>query len=89
MKKLLKLGKTVITPEALEKLHRGDVFTALFRHASGDWGELELEDRNANAVAVCKDARVVSVYRDRNRTEFWIITEADRSATTVLLPNCY
>ena len=60
------------------------------RHAAGDWGELDSEDQAANGWAVVfGDERLLSAYRLADTTRIWVITEADRSATTVLLPEEY
>lgn len=83
------LGATVITPTALEELSSTAIREALERHAQGDWGEVCQEDREANERALCQGLRLLSVYHNGNGTKFWIITEADRSATTVLLPSDY
>lgn len=83
------LGQTVITPNAAASVEHADVLSALRRHASGDWGELGEEDRAANDRALVEGARLLSAYRARNGTRFWIITEADRSVTTILLPEDY
>lgn len=68
--------------------HR-DIIAALRRHLACDWGELDADDKAANNRALLDDARLLSSYRGANGTKFWIITEADRSATTVLLPSDY
>ena len=83
------LGQTVITSNAKETLHLEDVQTAIGRHVGGDWGECCPEDVQCNDEALQEGARLLSVYRDRSGTKFWIITEWDRSATTVLLPEDY
>jgi hypothetical protein len=83
------LGQTVITPGALETLDPADVSAALQRHAGGDWGEVDEHDRKENEFALTRHLRLFSVYRDRSGTKFWIITEADRSVTTILLPSEY
>lgn len=83
------LGHTVITPNARDSLHPEDVLLALSRHAAGDWGDVGDEDRAENEGAVGKELRLFSVYHDRAGIKFWVITEADRSATTVLLPEDY
>ena len=83
------LGQTVITPGAIEMLHPDDVRAAIGRHAAGDWGELGEHDREENELSLREGYRLLSAYRDRRGTKFWIITEADRSATTVLLPEEY
>ncbi len=83
------LGRTVITRNALGVLHSEDVTTAISRHASGDWGELDEHDRKKNELSLVQGFRLLSVYRDRSDRKFYIITEADRSVTTVLLPEDY
>ena len=84
-------GRTVITPGALDALakaeqHPGDFFK---RHLSGDWGELCDEDITANEQALVSGLRLLSAYRTSRGQRIWIITEADRSATTILLPEEY
>ena len=83
------LGRVVATPNALAAICREDMETALARHAAGDWGEVGPEDWQENELSLKEGFRLFSVYRDRNGVKFWIITEADRSATTVLLPEDY
>ena len=78
----------VITPNALEKLNSDDVLNALNRHVVGDWGDLEDEDRQTNDEALQSGCRLLSAYRS-DSTKFWIITEASREVTTVLLPEDY
>ncbi|MBA4062577.1 MAG: hypothetical protein C0501_02500 [Isosphaera sp.] len=82
------LGQTVITANASLRLATEEVLTALKRHASGDWGDLCPEDSLANDEALQHGGRLFSAY-GQGDSRFWIITEADRSATTVLLPNDY
>lgn len=83
------LGRTMITPGAKDTLHPEDVLRCLRRHASGDWGECVPDDWAENDFALDKYLRIFSVYRDSAGIKFWIITEADRSATTILLPSEY
>ena len=83
------LGRTVATPAALAAVSPLDIAAALRRHASGDWGEVDPDDRAANDAAVRSGERLLSVYRSATGTTFWVLTEADRSATTVLLPDDY
>ena len=59
------------------------------QHQSGAWGELDAEDRQTNDQALVEGMRILSAYVAANGTKFWIITEADRSVTTVLLPEDY
>ena len=84
-----RLGQTVITRSAQESLNTFDVLIALRRHAAGDWGEVCPADKAENDLSLREGFRLLSAYTDRNGTKFWIITEADRSATTVLLPKDY
>jgi len=83
------LGTTCITPTALNLHHEEDVQSALQRHAVGDWGDVCRADWAENELSLDQGFRLLSVYLDRNRRKFWIITEADRSATTILLPEDY
>jgi hypothetical protein len=83
------LGAVVMTPAAMESLNAEDVAAAIERHAQGDWGDCGPEDRQENEFSLRIRLRLLSVYHDRSGTKFWIITEADRSATTVLLPDDY
>ena len=83
------LGRTVITRGALNALEDEDVHTGIARHASGDWGDVCPEDQQANDDALKVGARLLSAYHTGSGQKFWIITEADRSATTVLLPEEY
>ena len=83
------LGRVVITTAAQEELDSADVSAALGRHARGDWGDLDRADIKQNEVALREGERLFSLYRDRHETRFYIITEADRRATTVLLPDDY
>ena len=86
---LFRLGRIVATPNALEELSQQDVLSAIKRHQAGDWGELDEHDRQANDRALTDGTRLFSVYRSVSGMRFWVITEADRSATTVLLPEDY
>ena len=83
------LGRIVATPAALAQLTSEEITLALLRHHSGDWGDLDSEDKAANDRALVNRTQILSAYRAANGTRFWIITEADRSATTVLLPEDY
>jgi len=83
------LGRLLITPHAQQELISEDVMKALGRHLSGDWGDVGREDWQENELSLREGFRLFSVYHDGNDTKFWIITEADRSATTVLLPDDY
>jgi hypothetical protein len=83
------LGQIVITPTAQKALSQSDVNTALARHLNGDWGDVDEHDRKENELSLTQSLRLFSVYHAANGTKFWIITEADRSATTILLPEDY
>lgn len=82
------LGQLAVTGNASLRLSTEEVLTALRRHASGDWGDLCPEDTLANDDALEQGGRLFSAY-GQGETRFWIITEADRSVTTVLLPEDY
>ena len=86
---LFRLGHIVATPNALAHLSQNEVLSGIQRHQAGDWGNLCEEDRRENEVSLEKGFRLLSVYHASNGTKFWIITEADRSVTTVLLPQDY
>lgn len=83
------LGRLVSTPGALGAIPTAELQAALLRHSRGDWGEVGHEDWEENEIALREGFRLFSVYRTNDGTKFWIITEADRSATTVLLPEEY
>ncbi len=83
------LGDIVITANARQTLHPNEVERALTRHAAGDWGNLCDEDRRENEQALQEGRRLFSAYQADDGSKFWIITEADRSVTTVLLPLDY
>ena len=83
------LGRIVATPAALGAVSQPDLVAALRRHAVGDWGDLTPDDRAANDDALRSGERLLSVYQSATGTTFWVLTEADRSATTVLLPDDY
>jgi hypothetical protein len=83
------LGRMVITPNSLDQLTPADIQRGLHRHQAGDWGELDEHDREENETALRTGLRLFSVYRATNGVTFWIITEADRSATTLLMPEDY
>jgi len=82
-------GAIVATPAALGVVSQDEILTALKRHLRGDWGELDRHDWNANNRALVDGTRLLSAYDTSEGERFWIITEADRSVTTVLLPGDY
>jgi hypothetical protein len=85
------LGLATITPGALEVLGRLEVSPSelLERHASGDWGEVPSEDARENEFALERGFRVMSNYLLSGGIRVWVITEADRSSTCILLPSEY
>lgn len=83
------LTGTHVTRDAINTLQESDVMRALFRHASGDWGECSPEDWAANDAAIPERGRLLSVYRDSCGVTFWIITDPGWCTTTVLLPDDY
>ena len=89
MEALFPMGQCVITANAKDTLHPEDVKLSLDRHGRGDWGELCQHDWKENEVALNEGLRLFSRYKDRGGTYFYIITEHDRSVTTVLLPDDY
>jgi hypothetical protein len=87
---LFPLGKTLSTPAARDELNELNYspLDLLRRHMSGDWTEMAVEDQQSNHEAVTNGSRVFSAYIIQG-TKFWVITEADRSSTTILLPSEY
>lgn len=85
------LGQVVATPGALDALIEAGhtPFEFLDRHVCGDWGELPPEDETANEQALLIGARLFSAYNLNDGARLWVITEHDRSATTLLLPTEY
>lgn len=85
------LGQTVITPGAEEALQIAGQTAIEFlrRHMSGDWGDLSDEDVKENELSLEQGFRLLSRYQTTKGERLWIITEADRSATTILLPSEY
>jgi len=84
-----RLGRIVSTPNALSQLTKDDILIGIRRHQAGDWGDVSAQDREANDRALVHRTRLLSAYHAANGTKFWLITDADRSATTVLLPEDY
>lgn len=85
----LSTGQLFLTRGALNSLNYDDILSALARHADGDWGNVDPEDWKQNDWSATNGERILSSYSDRNKVKFWIITERDRSVTTVLLPEEY
>ena len=91
---LFPLGQLVATPGALDRMEQHGISGAVLirRHVSGDWGDIHPDDRGLNEEALRDGARIFSVYgKDDGQTDYrlWAITEADRSATTILRPEDY
>jgi len=85
------LGQIVATPNAIQALeaHNIQPQTLIERHARGDWGELSPEDAHANEIALQQGDRLLSSYAIAPEIKIWLITEADRSSTALLLPTDY
>lgn len=85
------LGMIVSTPAALEALRKSgdDPGRFLTRHRQKDWGVVSADDKKANDDAMENGDRILSAYLLRNNVKIWIITEGDRSVTTILLPEEY
>ena len=89
---LFELGRVVATTDAIEAMTENniDVSDLLIRHVGGDWGMLSNEDRMENEQSVKNGWRILSSYTiNKSGDKVWIITEADRSSTCVLLPKDY
>lgn len=87
--KSVPLGRVVATPGALGVIPPLELLQALDRHQRGDWGEVCADDWEENELSYEKGFRILSAYRTSTEVRFWIITEADRSSTTILLPEEY
>lgn len=88
---LFPLGQIVATPAALDATLGNSfaTFKALLeRHGSGDWGDIDSEDKGQNELALKNGSRIFSVYKVGPKT-FWVITESSREITTILLPEDY
>jgi hypothetical protein len=85
------LGQVVATPGALAALERNGQSPMDFiaQHAAGNWGEVDIEDWAENELSLREGFRLLSAYSLKDGEKLWIITEADRSATTLLLPSEY
>lgn len=88
---LFDFGKAVMTPGAQDALMdaRQSPITFIIRHVTGDWGDVCTSDATANTRALTEGSRVLSVYTLSTQVSIWVITEADRSVTTILLPSEY
>ena len=85
---LFELGRVVATPGALAALEAADQRPEEFlaRHVAGDWGEVPEEDKQENDFSVENGFRILSSYRTNKGAKIWIISEHDRSVTTILTP---
>ena len=85
------MGQIVATPGALQALEESGESPGIFitRHVTGDWGEVYEHDQRENELSVEHGFRLLSAYTLSTGTKLWIITEADRSSTTLLLPSEY
>ena len=85
------LGRVVATPGAIQALEEAGQMPQVFlrRHVQGDWGEVCAEDKRLNDASVKDGTRILSAYYTSLKEKLWVITEADRSATTLLLPSEY
>jgi hypothetical protein len=90
-KPLFALGQVVATPGALDAMTELDFspLDLIHRHVTGDWGDLGVEDQQQNLLAIRSRMRIFSSYKIGASVKIWIITEADRSSTTLLLPDEY
>jgi len=89
MKTTFELGEVFITRSAVGALSCQAIFSALERHASGNWGDVCWDDWNRNGLAMSQGQRIISVYHDLNGRLFWVVTSANRRKTTLLLPEDY
>ena len=88
------LGQTVMTRGVADKVAVDPLFAkfsidSLKRHANGDWGDLCEDDKKENEFSLDKHLRLFSAYEKEGLPKIWIITEADRSVTTILFPEEY
>ena len=85
------LGQIRLTRGAIKALDQAGQtpIEFLVRHVTGDWGELDEEDKRENEFSVNRFLRIFSAYKLSTGVKVWVITEADRSATTILLPEEY
>jgi hypothetical protein len=84
-----RLGRIVATPNAVEQISSLEITQAIARHQSGDWGDIGVKDRQKNETALLQGLRIIPVYHSGKNLKFWVVTEADRSITTILLPADY
>jgi hypothetical protein len=82
-------GRIVCTANILAQVRNEDILEGIKRHQAGEWGDVDEHDRTKNELALAQGLRLWSVYHTGGGIKFWIITEADRRATTILLPEDY
>ncbi len=85
------LGRLLMTPGAQDAIEAASQEPQEFiaRHSAGDWGDLSDEDKHENEYSLTRHLRILSAYKTVQGAKLWIITEADRSVTTILLPEEY
>jgi hypothetical protein len=88
---LFELGTVVATPAAIETLQKAATspMELLTRHVNGDFGQINADDWQLNQDAISEEARILSAYELKTGEKLWVITEADRSSTCLLLPEEY
>jgi hypothetical protein len=89
MRPRFRLGQTVMTSGVATRIPQPEVLKALHRHQCGDWGNVPEDDWKENDHSLQEGFRLLSAYQSQGGEKFWIITEWDRSLTTVLLPEEY
>jgi hypothetical protein len=91
MNPLFNLGYITATPRSLSTLEDAGILpqALLLRHQTGDWGDLDNEDKSTNDRSVNTGGRILSSYKVKPGVPVWVITEWDRSSTTILLPSEY
>ena len=89
--RMFELGQIVTTPAVLEAFRKTGESPMKFidRHVTGDWDHMNKNDRHANELSLQSGARIFTAFDLQDQTRIWVITEADRSATTLLLPEDY
>ncbi len=83
------LGRLVVTPAAIGAVSRDMLFQFIERHLSGDWGDVSENDARSNEYALRHELRIISIYLTPSGERIMVLTEADRSATTILMANEY
>ena len=86
---VFRMGEVAVTPGAADELTFDEILVGLIRHLQGDWGRLCAADCAANEQALLNGHRVMSEFVSGEGRKYWVITEHDRSVTTILLPSEY